>query len=655
MRNEWSTSGSSRSRSTAAALLLAVALAAQPSGQSPRYDTIIRNGIIVDGSGLPPFWGDIGIRGARIAKVGDLSKESAERDVSAFGLMVAPGFINIHSHASMTAVGTARNMLMQGVTTEIINADGGGPTKLFDVGAVSGNPWLAAVNVGQYIGFNSIWSSVVGADDRRPTEDEIARMRRLVVDGMEAGAWGVSAGLDYKPGFFATTDEVVRIVSAAAPWRTNFTNHDRVIAETSYSSRAGIAETLAIAERANLLGVVTHMKVTGRERGTAAKSLQLIADSTKRGHYAAADVYPYLAGQTGLGALLLPAWALDGGRPALLKRLADPGQRPKIVAETEQILADRFGGEGIYLPSLQRELTDVQRSMGGVSAGEAIAQLLEQTNQISAIIRFGLEEDLRRILQYPDASIACDCGATTATNTHPRNYGTYPRVLGRYVREEKLLTWQDAIRKMTALPAATIGLYDRGYLAPGMMADIVVFDPMTIIDHATYESPALLSTGVRHLFVNGARAVRSGIPLGGNGGRLLRRGEGGTHEPSRAMSRGARALSLHATSGDLTLSIDLAQSGTQRSARGTFRIVRKGNVTRPAGELGVLQVAPGWATVSTENYVLLVERAEGAADASVIVFSVSDGEAHKFSVPWTRVRITGARSAAPAAVPRRDH
>jgi N-acyl-D-amino-acid deacylase len=658
VQNESFTSGSSPSsrRATVAIAVLVTLVGAHAAAQrstpaSHPYDTIIRHGIVADGSGLPPYFADVAIRGDYIARIGDLSKETAPREISAWGMIVAPGFINIHSHASPAALGEAFNMLTQGVTTEILNADGGGPVDLTTQPArfAAG----LGVNVGGYIGFNSIWSSVVGADDRRPTTEEIERMRALVVKGMEAGAWGVSAGLDYKPAYFATTDEVIRVVSAAAPWRTNFTNHDRVTPETKFSSRAGISETLKIAERTGLLGVVTHMKVTGRERGTAAASLKLIADSTRRGHYAAADVYPYLAGQTGLGALLLPAWALDGGRDALQKRLADPEQRARIVAETEQIMQDRFGGEGVFLPAMKRELSDIQREMN-VSAGEAIARLLEQSNQPSAIIRFGLEEDLRKILQSPNVSIACDCGATTSTATHPRNYGTYPRVLGHYVREQKVLTWQEAIRKMTALPAATIGLYDRGYLAPGMKADIVVFDPMVVIDHATYESPAEISAGVRYLFVNGERSINHGIVGGGARGRLLRRGEDGVRAPSRPMSRLLRGLAFRATSGDFTLSVDVAQSASERRARGLFRVLAPGTRARtPATDIGVLQVAPDWATVSTADYRLVVQRSENRGEAEVILFSLGDGGIHRFSLPWRNVRITGARNGVPAASPPR--
>lgn len=619
-----------------AAAVCVVAAAAQPK---PQYHTILRNGTIIDGSGLPPYRADVGLRGDYVAAVGTLAKASAEREIDVTGLYVTPGFINIHSHASPAALSRAENMLTQGVTTEILNADGGGAVDLTAQRARVAADGLA-VNVGAYIGFNSVWSNVVGPEDRRPTEEEIERMRTLVVDGMNAGAWGVSAGLDYKPAYFATTDEVVRVVSAAQPFRTNFTNHDRITPETQFSSRAGIAETLLIAERAGLVGIVTHMKVTGRERGTAAASLKLIDDAIRRGHFAAADVYPYLAGQTGLGALLLPAWALDGGRDAMLKRLADPAQRQKIVVETEQIMQDRFGGEGLYLPASKREITDVMKEMG-VSAGEAIARLLEQPNPGAVIIRFGLEDDLRKILQYSHSSIACDCGATTSTATHPRNYGTYPRVLGRYVRDDKVLTWQAAIRKMTSLPAATIGMIDRGYLAPGMKADVTVFDPATIIDRATYEDPAVLSEGVRHVFVNGVHALRDGAVTGERGGRAVLRGIGGLQEPSRPTSMSARALTARASDNDLEVRINISQRASDRRARGTFRVSDvQSKKTVTTGELGVLQAAESWASFTSDRFVVVVDRGSSSTPATVTLVTTAEGKAVRMDVKPENIRIS---------------
>ena len=253
-------------------------------------------------------------------------------------MFVTPGFINIHSHASPDALPTAVNMLTQGVTTEIFNADGNGPLDIAQQMATLAAPGLA-VNIGGYIGFNSAWQSVNGTADKRPTPAEIDQMRGLIAKGLEQGAWGVSAGLDYKPGYFARTEEVIKVVDVARSARTNFTNHDRITPESNYSSKVGVAETVAIGQKAGLVPVVTHMKAQGLEQGTAGTLLASMDQATRQGAYTAADAYPYLAGQSGLGSLISPGWAQEGGRDAMLKRFADPAQRARIIAESEQAMA----------------------------------------------------------------------------------------------------------------------------------------------------------------------------------------------------------------------------------------------------------------------------------------------------------------------------
>lgn len=599
----------SRHRRVWTCILLGVLAAAQPDVESAqqRFDIVLRNGTILDGSGSLPYRADVAIANGRIARIGKLPLDSAAQDIDVTGLYVAPGFINIHSHASPLALPRAANMLTQGVTTEIRFADGGGPldfrpqsvraTRVAEAGL--------AVNLGGYIGFNSVWAAVVGQSDRRPTGEEIARMRGLILDGMKAGAWGVSAGLDYRPAYFARTQEVIQVVSAATPWRTHFTNHDRMTPESGFSSRAGLEETLSIAKAAGLIGVITHMKAVGKERGTADRLLASIAASTREGHYAAADVYPYLSGQTSSIALFMPAWAQDGGRPATLKRLADPEQRQRIARETEDILAARLTDiSSVYLPETRRFLTDLMREMK-VSAGEAVMRLIEQGDP-TMIGAFGIESDLQKILQYPDTSVACDCGATAETSIHPRFYGSFPRILGRYVREEKILTWENAVRKMTALPAATIGMIDRGYLAPGMAADVTVFDPRTVIDRATYENPAAGSEGIKHVFVNGVHALRDGMVTGERGGRLLWRTDA---MPSRPMTPNApRRVTLRTRTDSGEISLDISQEAGARSAQGTV-VMRRGDERAVAGELGVLQTAPGWASFTAENMRAVIDTA----------------------------------------------
>jgi len=578
-------------------LLLIVAsgtlVAAQPAPR-PTYETILRRGTIVDGTGGRLYQADIGIHNGHLARIGDLSKESALVEIDVAGLYVAPGFINIHSHASPAALATAENMLTQGVTTEIVNPDGGGPPDIAQQ-LNDANGGGLALNVGAYIGFNSVWASVMGAADRRATPADIERMRALVLGGLDRGAWGVSAGLDYKPAYYAQTEEVIRVVEAAAPWRTNFTNHDRLTPDSGFSSRTGIAETIAIGEKAGVMPIVTHMKAQGREQGTAPKLLAMMQEATGRGRYTAADAYPYLAGQTSLGALLIPAWAQSGGREEMLKRFKDPAQRARIVAETESAMAARFGGpEGVYLPATQRELVDLMREQRA-SAGETVLRVLEQ-GDVTAILRFGAEADLVKILQHPTTSIACDCGASTDTHQHPRAFGSFPRVLGRYVRDTRALTWEDAVRKMTALPANTIGMLDRGFVATGMAADLTVFDPATVIDRATYDEPARLSEGIRLVLVNGVIALRDGRVTGARGGRVLMRTG---HMPSRPMNMTAqRRVALKGTvNANVRIDIDVSQAPGAARAQGSFRLADASSTTVLEGtELGVLQTTTNWAS-----------------------------------------------------------
>jgi N-acyl-D-aspartate/D-glutamate deacylase len=568
------------------------ALAAVLSAQAPAYDVILRHGTIVDGSGLPRYRADVGIADGSIARIGDLSGAHAALELDADGLIVAPGFINTHSHATPEGLPTAANMLTQGVTTEILNADGSGPLDIREQLNDAAGRGLA-VNVGANIGFNTVWATVVGSADRRATADEIARMRTLIVDGLVHGAWGVSAGLDYKPAYFAQGEEVIRIVEAARPWRTNFTNHDRVTPESGYSSRAGMVETIAIGERAGLAPVITHMKVQGHEQGTAEVILKEMRDATARGTYTAADAYPYLAGQTGLAALIVPGWAQDGGRDAMLKRFADPTLRERIVKESEDAMNARFGGPGgVYLPSTKQELTAVMRELN-VGAGEAVVRLLERGG-VGIIARFGIEADLVKILQHPATSVACDCGAVAGEAQHPRYYGTFPRVLGRYVREQNALTLEDAVRKMTGLPASTIGLVDRGLLTVGMFADVTAFDPNVVIDHATFEEPMRPSDGIRIVVLNGKVVVRDGKVTGQQAGRALFRSE---RMPTRPMTDGRRALKRrgHVEAADVTL--DVVQDARSRRAGGAFRLVdTRAKVSIDMKDFGSLQAMGGWAS-----------------------------------------------------------
>ena len=601
--------------------------------QSPRFDVIVRHGTVIDGSGNPRYDADIGVRNGFIMAIGDLAAATAATEINARGLFVTPGFINIHSHASPDALPTAVNMLTQGVTTEIFNADGNGPLDIAQQMSALAAPGLA-LNIGGYIGFNSAWQSVNGNADQRPTPAEIDRMRALIATGLEQGAWGVSAGLDYKPGYFARTEEVIKIVEVARSARTNFTNHDRITPESNYSSKAGVAETVAIGQKAGLVPVVTHMKAQGLEQGTAGALLASMDQATRRGAYTAADAYPYLAGQSGLGSLIIPGWAQEGGREAMLKRFADPAQRARIIAESEQAMTARFGGApGVYLPRTQQELTAVMKAMNA-GAGETIVRILETTGDPGAILRFGSEADLVKILQHPTTSMACDCGASLATRGHPRFYGSFPRLFGRYVREQKIMSWEEAIRKSSALPAATIGMVDRGLIAVGMAADLVVLDPATVIDRATYESPALSSIGIQQVLVNGQPALVNGAATTARGGRaLLRTG----NLPSRPMPGGVRRLVVKGTSAGARVAIDITQRAGARHATGRFTIEEPGHaMTVTATELGVVQTADAWsgfsgiATVAggaSRAFTAVVDRRDPAAPGVATLVGTVEGQA----------------------------
>ncbi|MDG2089870.1 MAG: amidohydrolase family protein [Gammaproteobacteria bacterium] len=487
------------------------------------YDLILRGGTIVDGSGGEAYQGDIALNGGEIAAIGDLVNISALSDIDVSGLVVAPGFINIHSHGRGEALPTAVNMISQGITTEIMNSDGYSPVDLnaqFDSYIENG----LALNVGGFIGFNSVWAEVVGIENTRPTQAQINQMQNIIRAGLEAGAWGVSAGLDYVPGYYATTEEVIQILEPFSAWDVVFTNHDRVTPESGYSSITGMTETITIGEATGLVPLVTHMKVQGWEQGRAAEILEAMrVASTSNSEGAVADVYPYLAGQTEFSSLIIPSWALAGGRDAMLERFQDSDLRARIITEAEESMDLRWGGASGVLVGGQQELTDIMNTLGTDSHGEAVVRILEEADN-SVILRFGSEEDLIEVMQHPSISIACDCDAANeGENVHPRYWGTFPKVLGEYVREKGVLTLENAIYKMTALPAKTIGMKDRGLLKPGMAADIVVFDSETIIDHATFENPTARPDGIVSVILNGEFAYIDGAVTGIQTGVVLNR------------------------------------------------------------------------------------------------------------------------------------
>jgi hypothetical protein len=453
-------------------------------------------------------------------------------------------------------------------------------------------------------------------------------MQRLIVNNLRNGAWNVSSGLDYIPAYYATVEEVVSVIMPAAPWRVSFTNHDRLRPETNFSSLLGIAETIKVAEQAGLNPEITHMKLQGHEQGSADEALAMITAATRRGRYTAADVYPYLAGASGLASLIVPTWALEGGRSAMVKRFADPVQREKIAREAERAMEARFGGaSGVFVVDVSLPLTEVMKQRN-VSAGEAVIQLLELA-EMDAILKFGSEDDLVKILRYPATAIACDCGASLGSNVHPRYFGTFPRVLGSYVRERAVLSWEDALRKMTGLPATMIGLVDRGYLAPGMSADIAIFDPLKIADRATYESPTERPEGMRHVLVNGQLAVKDGKLTGDAGGRTLLRLP---YMPNRPESHGERELrgagtvsapSMTKSGNQAHIYFHLSQGLGARVAQGRLRVVDNGGrVLLQTDTFGLLQSSDHWASFTGYAHALT----QDARKAFAVVVDQADSD-----------------------------
>ncbi|WBX83533.1 N-acyl-D-amino-acid deacylase family protein [Sphingosinicella microcystinivorans] len=627
-------------RAAGAALLLAASALSTPAlARDAAYDIVIRGGTIVDGSGLAAYRGDVAIADGHIVAVGDVGKAKAARTIDAAGLVVAPGFINIHSHAEPDGVSTAVNMLTQGVTTEIINADGGGGSdiaKQLPEMAANG----LAENIGAYTGFNAVWRDAMGDRDLRPTPKQIASMQAALEKNLKAGAWGVASGLDYRPSYYAKPEEVIEIVSVAKPWRTNFPNHDRLRPEDDLSSFKGMEETVTIGEKAGLVPVITHIKSAGKERGNAPKVLEMVSAATARGAWTAIDIYPYLAGQTMLQAFLVPGWAADGGRDAMLARFRDPKLRPQLVEAAEYAMETRLGGaEGIALPDLGKRLTDIMAEEN-VRAGEAVLRTLEKDPFTRANMTFGDEADVITFLKYPDTAVACDCGASIKNRGHPRYFGSFPKILGHYVRDTGTITMEDAVRKMSALPAAIIGMVDRGHIAPGMRADVTLFDPVAVRDHATFDAPTLPSDGIRHVIVNGVPALADGAATGAKAGAVLLRD---AHMPSRPMNSAAKARAFTASgqSPDYSVAVAAKQGAGERFATGTVKLTdAKSGTVWTADRLGVVQTTKGWASVTAvlkdkagnrKAATLTLDRADGGAETPVV--SVAFGNAPAAIVP----------------------
>jgi dihydroorotase/N-acyl-D-amino-acid deacylase len=517
--------------------------------QAQPFSIILEGGTVYDGTGAAPRTADVGLRGDRVAAIGDLAEAEAEQRIDVSGLAVVPGFIDIHSHATSSSWDRsdiqqrplAESYLRQGVTTALGGQDGSSPIAIGDyLSRLEDAP--PAINVGVFVGHGTVRGRVMGAVDRAPHEAEREEMRTLVRRAMEEGAFGLSSGLEYTPGAYAETEELIELARVTAPYRGLYISHIR---DEGGQLLESVDEVIQVAEAAGVAGQVTHHKVVGPDRwGNSAASLERIEAARARGVDVTSDVYPYAASSTGL-TILFPDWSREGGGAALNDRLSDPDVRPRVGdAITRHLNTERGGDPSTIVLSRcawdasldGKSLADVLDERGRPVTVEAAAELamdLQAQGGCRVVLHSMAEEDVRRIMQHPTTMIASDGGipAPGVGAPHPRSYGTFARVLGHYVREERVLSMPEAIHKMTGFPARRLRLANRGTLEEGAVADVAVFNPDTITDHATFADPHQFASGVEHVFVSGEAVLRDGEVTGARPGRVLRATTDTTTQP----------------------------------------------------------------------------------------------------------------------------
>ena len=515
------------------------AQAPQPFGaaQGGPFDLVIRNGRIVDGTGSPWYRADIAVRGDTIAAIAPSITDPATRVVDANGQIVSPGFIDIHNHAreNIFELPSADNYIRQGVTTLIEGPDGGSPVPL--------RPFLdkldatqKSINVGSFIGQGSVREAVLGTVNRRPTPAELDKMRGIVEDGMKAGAYGMSTGLFYVPGAFTPIEEVIELAKVAAKYGGIHISHMR---DEAFGVLDSVKETIRIGEEGGLPTQITHHKIIGpKNYGKSVETLKLLEAARLRGVDATSDQYPYTASSNNLTAGLMPQWAQEGGRQQLLTRLKNPATRKEIAGEVARTIREERGGgdpKNIFLAHCDfdasmagKNLADVARMRGmepTIENGAEAGMWVVEQGICQAVYHAMSEQDLERVMRHPATMIASDGWVQIFGRgvPHPRSYGTFPRVLGLYVRERNVITLEDAIRKMTSFPAQRMRMNDRGVLKSGMKADISVFDPGRVRDTATFEKPHQYAEGFSSVIVNGQVVFDGKTMTSARPGRVLRR------------------------------------------------------------------------------------------------------------------------------------
>jgi N-acyl-D-amino-acid deacylase len=543
---------------------LLAAESSAPSQSATDFDIIIKGGTIYDGTGAEPKHVDVAIRGDRVAGVGDFKTAKAKTVIDATGLAVAPGFINMlsWSNESLIQDGRSQSEIRQGVTTEVMGeGESMGPVNdrvrehmlhqqtdiKFDIKWNTLAEYLhyletrgVSCNVASFIGATTIRENVIGFDDRAPTAQELDQMRELVRKEMEAGALGIGTSLIYPPAFYAKTEELIELCKVAAKYQGKYISHMR-----SEGNRLleALDELIRISRQAGIPAEVYHIKAAGQPNwGKIDNLLSRIEAAQKEGLKITADMYTYTAGGTGLDACL-PPWTEDGGYPALFKRLRDPATREKIKGqvqtpsdEWENMYLATGGPEHILLAAFKSEklkpltgktLAEVAKMRRKDPIDTAMDLIAEDESRIGTIYFFISEDNIKKELAKPWISFGSDEasqapeGVFLKSNPHPRAYGNFARVLGKYVRDEKVIPLAEAVRRLSALPATNLGLDHRGFIKEGMFADIVVFDPATISDRATFEKPHQYAVGVKHVFVNGVQVIKDGEHTGAKPGRAL--------------------------------------------------------------------------------------------------------------------------------------
>ncbi len=514
-------------------LLLSQGISAVALAQDS-FDVIIKNGRIIDGSGNPWYMADIGIQGDRIRKIGDLADATAAQEIDATGLSVTPGFIDPHTHAmrGIFDVPTADSALMQGVTTLTEGNDGSSPYPVDEHYARISTTRISP-NWAVFVGQGTIRSLVIGPEDRAATPQELQRMKTMVAEAMEQGALGISTGLFYVPGSFTPTEEIVELSRVAAYYGGIYISHMREEASQLLDS---VQETIDIGEQAGIPVQMTHHKVIGVENwGKSEESLRLVDQARSRGIDITIDQYPYTASQTGITALI-PQWAQEGGRERMISRIDSPETRQNVKdAVVEKILYDRGGGHprNVFIsrnswdPAMEgKNLAELAIERGfepsPENAAEVVFDIIKGGGATAVYHAIG-PQDVDRIMQHPATAIGSDgpLGVFGVGAPHPRQYGTFARVLGHYVRERGVITLEEAVRKMTSLTAQRLSIRDRGLLAEGYYADIAVFNADEIADRATFEDPHQYAVGMKFVLVNGELVVADGAHTGNRPGRIL--------------------------------------------------------------------------------------------------------------------------------------